>query len=220
MSDRTKAAGTAGGTAPALLLGSLVAGPLYMVVSLAQAFTRPAFDITRHPLSLLTQGDVGWLQMANFVITGLLVVAGAVGMRRVLADGTGRLWAPLLVGLFGLSFVGAGLFRPDSAMGFPEGTPADAMAISSTGIAHFAIGGIGFLAVIAACFVFARRFYALGESGWAVYSVIAGLVFLAAFAGIMTGAGQSWSFIGFLIGVTILLSWLTLLSAKLRRQFE
>ncbi len=49
--------------APTLLLGGIFAGPIYMAVSLAQAFTRPAFDITRHPFSLLTQGDLGWLSM-------------------------------------------------------------------------------------------------------------------------------------------------------------
>jgi hypothetical protein len=189
-----------------------------MMASLLQAFTRPAFDITRHPLSLLTQGELGWLQMANFMVTGLLIMSGAFGMRRAMPDGIGRISGPLLVGLFGLSFVGAGLFRPDPAMGFPAGTPADAMAITGTGIAHFAIGAIGFLSVVAACFVFARRFNALGESGWTVYSALAGLMFLVAFLGIMAGAGRSSSFIGFLIGVTVLWSWLTLLSAKLRGQ--
>lgn len=204
-------------SARTLLLGSLVAGPLFLVVSLAQAFTRPVFDVMRHPLSLLTQGDLGWLQTGNFVATGLLIMAGALGMRLSLTDGIGRFWAPLLIGLFGLSFVGAGLFRPDPALGFPPGTPADATAISGSGIAHFAIGGVGFLSVIAACFVFTLRFGALGQIGWTAYSVLVGLVFLAAFLGIMLGAGKSWSFIGFLIGVTLLLSWLTLLSAKLRR---
>jgi hypothetical protein len=201
---------------PTLLLGSLLAGPTYMAVSLAQAFTQPAFDITRHPLSLLTQGDLGWLQIANFIFTGLLIVAGAVGIRRSMSTGIGRFWGPLLIGIFGASFVGAGLFRPDPAMGFPAGTPADAMAISSTGIAHFAIGGIGFLSIIVACFVVARRFGTFRDHAWTIYSVLTGVIFLAAFLGIMSGAGKSWSLIAFLIGVTFLWSWLTLLSAKLR----
>lgn len=203
-------------TTRSLLLCSFLAGPIYMGVSLAQALTRPAFDLTRHPLSLLTNGDLGWLQVANFIVTGFLILAGAFGMRRALPTGTGRLWGPVLIGLFGLSFVGAGLFKPDPAMGFPVGTPADAMAISSTGIAHFAIGGIGFIAVIAACVVFARRFHSQQNTFWAIASMLTGLVFLAAFAGIASGSGKSWSFNGFLIGVTFLWSWLTCLSAHLR----
>ncbi|HKZ68736.1 MAG TPA: DUF998 domain-containing protein, partial [Anaerolineales bacterium] len=66
----------------ALLACGVVAGPVYLSVGLVQAFTRPGFDITRHALSLLSNGDLGWIQITNFVITGLLVIAGAVGMRR------------------------------------------------------------------------------------------------------------------------------------------
>lgn len=203
-------------TAKSLLLGSLVAGPLYMIISLLQAATRANFSLSRHPLSLLTQGDMGWLQVTNFIVTGLLTTAGAFGMRRVLTAGIGRFWGPLLIGVFGLSFIGAGLFKPDPALGFPPGTPADAISISSTGIAHFAIGGLGFLAFIAACFVFARRFGSQGERRWMLYSVATGLIFLAAFAGIMSGGGQAWAFIGFLLGVSMAWLWLSLLSAQLQ----
>lgn len=202
----------------ALLLGSVIGGPLFIVVSLAQAFTRAGFDITRHALSLLTNGDLGWLQIANFVVTGVLITAGAVGMRRALGSGRGRTWAPLLIGVYGLSYVGAGIFIPDPALGFPVGTPADAMTISSAGIGHFAFGGIGFLALIVACFVFARRFSGLQQSSWSVFSVITGVVFLAAFAGISSGSGKSWTVIGFLVGVTLVSLWLSSVSAKLRAE--
>ena len=37
----------------ALLICGLIAGPLYIVVGLVQAFTRPGFNIIRHDLSLL-----------------------------------------------------------------------------------------------------------------------------------------------------------------------
>lgn len=130
-----------------LLLCSFAAGPVYMGVSLVQAFTRPGFDITRHALSALANGKLGWLQIANFVLTGLLITAGAVGIRR--------------------------------ALSFPVGTPAEGVAISNTGMVHFAFGGAGFLAVLVACVVFAHRF-------------------------------------GFLIGVTVLWSWISLLCAHLR----
>jgi len=44
------------------LLGwGVVAGPFYVVVGVILAITRPGFDLTRHALSLLTLGDLGWL---------------------------------------------------------------------------------------------------------------------------------------------------------------
>jgi hypothetical protein len=64
---------------------------LFVAVSLGQAFTRSGFDLTRHPLSLLSNGALGWLQITNFVVTGVLTLAGAVGLRRGRsADARGR----------------------------------------------------------------------------------------------------------------------------------
>src|SRR5207244_10600775 len=60
--------------------------PLFVGVALAQAFTRPGFDFERHALSLLSLGDVGWIQVANFLVSGLLTVLFAVG----LAEGADR----------------------------------------------------------------------------------------------------------------------------------
>ena len=85
------------------LLGwGIVAGPFYVVVSLAQALTRDGFDLTRHQWSLLENGDLGWVQVANFVLTGLMVVAYAVGLGRALAGGPGSRWAPVLTAAFGV----------------------------------------------------------------------------------------------------------------------
>jgi hypothetical protein len=53
-------AGAAGTSAiKALLTGGVVAGPLFIMVGLLQAFTREGFDLRRHPLSLLSNGDLG-----------------------------------------------------------------------------------------------------------------------------------------------------------------
>jgi Protein of unknown function (DUF998) len=165
----------------ALLACGIIAGPLYIVVGLIQAFTRPGFDITRYDLSLLSNGELGWIQSANFVVSGLLVIAGALGMRPALHAGRTRTWGPLLVGIYGLGLICAGFFTADLAFGVPPGTAADAHAVSWHGLLHFLCGGLGLLALIAACFVLARRFASLGQRGWAAYSVASGVIFCAAF---------------------------------------
>ena len=85
-----------------LLTAGIVAGPLFVVVWALQAFTRDGFDPGRHPLSLLSLGDLGWIQIANFVVTGALFVTCAVGLRRVLHPGPAGNWGPRLVGAVGL----------------------------------------------------------------------------------------------------------------------
>jgi hypothetical protein len=200
-----------------LLACGLLAGPFYLVVGLIQALTRRGFDLLRHDLSLLQNGDLGWIQISNLILTGLLVVAFAVGVRQVLRGSQAGAWGPLLIGVYGIGLIGAGIFTADPALGFPPGTPPDANSISWHGLLHFLTASIGFLALIAACFVFARRFAASGQRGWAAYSMATGILFFLAFVGIATGSGQSWSIIGFWIGVVAAWAWLFMLALKLLR---
>jgi hypothetical protein len=196
----------------------VVAGPLYLSVGLIEAFTRPGFDITRHSLSLLSNGDLGWIHVTNLIVSGLLVLGAALGLRRALRTGRGRTWAPILLGVYGLGLIGAGIFRADPAQGFPLGTPEDAMTVTTSGLLHLALGGIGFLGLIAASFVMARHFAGLGERAWQWFSTLTGLVFFLGFAGIVMVYNNGWSLLGFWVGVVLAWAWLTALSARLRRK--
>lgn len=200
----------------ALLACGIAAGPLYIAVAGVQALARDGFDITRHPVSLLSTGDLGWVQIANFVVTGLLTVACAVGMRRALRDGRGAVWAPRLIGVYGLGVLAAGIFVPDPMDGFPGGTPAGpAEIVTWHGTMHFVVGGIGFLALIAACLVLARRFAGLDQRGWAAYSAATGVIFFAAFVGIASGSAQPAVNIAFGVAVVLAWAWLAAMAARL-----
>ena len=203
----------------ALLTCGALAGPLYITLGVLQMLVRPGFDPTRHDLSLMSNGDLGWIQISNFVVTGLLVIAGALGMRHVLRGSRGGTWGPLLVGIYGLGLIGAGIFVADPALGFPPGTPADAHEVSIHGLLHFVTGGLGFLALIAACFVFARRFRVLQQRGWAIYSVITGIVFFAAFFGIAAGSqlgGSVLVFVTLAFTAAVVSTWLWISAIFLR----
>jgi uncharacterized protein DUF998 len=76
-----------------LLACGVVAGPRYVLVSLTEALTRDGFDLARHQWSLLSNGDLGWIHIANLVVTGLVTVAFAVGLRHALRPGRGGTWA-------------------------------------------------------------------------------------------------------------------------------
>jgi hypothetical membrane protein len=83
-----------------ILLCCGVVGPAFFVASfLVQGALRQAYDPLRHPISSLSLsgGAAAWVQPATFLITGLLVIAFAVGLG---VDRCGR-WTPLLIGLSG-----------------------------------------------------------------------------------------------------------------------
>jgi len=181
---RTWAPGPSSATTPtgtrALLACGVVAGPLFVAVGLLQMLTRDGFDPTRHPLSLLSLGELGWVQIANFVVAGLLFAASAVGMRRVLHPGRAGTWGPLLVGVYGLGLIMGGVLVADPALGFPPGTPdgiPDQM--SWHGTLHAVAPVLASLALIAACLVFARRFAGLRRRGWAAFCVAVAVIDLA-----------------------------------------
>jgi Protein of unknown function (DUF998) len=50
------------------------------------------------------------MQIANFVVFGLLALGFAIGLRQVLRIGRGSLWGPILVAAFGLCLILAGIF--------------------------------------------------------------------------------------------------------------
>lgn len=89
--DGTSAGPTTNLTRATLACG-VFAGPLWIVVGLIQMLIRPGFDLRYDEASLLSNGDLGWIQITNFEVTGLLLIACAVGMRRVLRGGRGRTW--------------------------------------------------------------------------------------------------------------------------------
>jgi hypothetical membrane protein len=203
-------------TTRSLLGYGIIAGPIYVAVALAQALTRPGFDLSRHAWSLLANGHLGWIQVANFVVTGLMTVLAALGLRRALNPGRGRTWAPLLVAGYGVSLIGAGIFRADPAQGFPTGTPRSSTPVSWHGMLHLAIGGTGFLCLIAACLVLASRFARDGRYGLAWFSRGTAVFFLAAFAGIASGSQGPTTLI-FVAAVVTVFAWLSSVSVTLYR---
>ena len=210
----------------ALLLCGVTAGPLYVLVGLAQVVTREGFDVRRHALSLLSNGDLGWIQITNFCVSGALVIAGAAGIRRRLrrpsappmTSPSGGAWGPLLLAVYGAGLIGAGLFPADPGQGFPPGTPLSGTGISTSGLMHFVFGGAGFYALIAACVVFGRRFARLGERTWAIWSMLTGLVFFVAFAAIASGQNSPAIVLGFYGAVVWIWIWHTALGWNLLRE--
>jgi Protein of unknown function (DUF998) len=199
-----------------LLACGAAAGPLFVLVYMAQAFGRVGFDIARHPASLLSNGDLGWIQITNFLVTGLLVIAGAIGMRRALHPGPAGTWGPVLIGLSGIGLLLAGLFVAEPMDGFPPGTPPGPPAgMTTSSLLHFAASLIGFSAWIAACFVFARRFAARGQTAWAGFSAATGALFLAAFVSTASGLGP---IVFFVLGVTLVWAWLSATSVRLMQE--
>jgi hypothetical membrane protein len=191
----------------ALLRCGVIAGPLYLGIGLLQALTREGFDMRRHALSHLSNGDLGWIQIGNFLLAGFLVILGAVGVRLALRGERAGTWGPVLLAVYGIGLVGAGVFVADPAPDFPVGALVGATGMSRAGLLHFVFGGIGFYALIAACLVFAYRFFRARSRGWALYSALTGIGFFASFAAIASGSTATATMVTFYFAVAWVWIW-------------
>jgi hypothetical protein len=197
------------------LICGIAAGPLYLVVSYAEAFTRPGFDLTRSAFSFLSLGDLGWIQIANFLVCGLLFIVAATGIRQVLRSQPSGTWGPLLIAVMGLAMMTGGVFRTDPAFGYPPGTP-DTKPQSLTW--HAALHAVSFtIAIVSwltACLVFGRRFAAAKQRRWAAYSFATGLILLAPVETLAAPPGAVLIYIAATIGWT----WTSAICLKFLRE--
>jgi len=205
------------GLTRALLACGVVAGPLYIALAVIQVAINPGFDVRHNALSQMVLGDLGWIQITNFIASGLLALATAIGLRRAIRSGRGRTWAPILVGVFGAGIIAAAFFPADPGFGFPPGAPAGPPAgLSSHGMLHFAAAGVAFYALIGACVLFFRRFRSLGQPAWARYSLATGLFFLVAFVGTASGSGGVAFNLALWMAIFAGWVWLALVAHQLR----
>ncbi|MDD7938174.1 DUF998 domain-containing protein [Actinomycetospora lutea] len=207
---------TATSTTTRTRLAALAAGLLgWSAVSLAQAATREGFDLRVHPLSLLSTGDLGWLQITNFVLAGLLTIIGASGLRSALQGTPGGVWAPRLVTSAGVGLVLAGAMVMDPGANFPVGAPADLPLVTWHAYGHMIAGTISFTSLIAACFVLARHVGRGGRRDLAVVSRAAGLALVAGWGWAMTGGAAGTLTLA--IGAIAAMAWIAVVALRLRR---
>jgi hypothetical protein len=163
-----------------LLFCGVIGPPLFFAVLLIEGATRPGYSAWRTDGSYLALSNQGWEQIANFIVFGLLCIAFAVGLRRIWRTGRASVWGPLLVGLFGLGLLIAGVFVTDPGGGYPPGAPINGSPQTWHGWVHGINGLLLFNVVLpAACFVLARRFAADPQNRrWATYSWMTGALIL------------------------------------------
>ena len=176
-STRLQRADSSNALTRALLGAGALIAPFFYIVAIAQIFVRPGFDIRRLAISALTLGELGWIQSANFEITGLLLISSGVGLRRALRGRRGGTWVPILLGAAGLGTILAGFFHPDPALGFPPGAPAGVPStMTAPATVHQLASMLTFGCTIAACFVMAHKFAREGRRGWMIYCLASGIV--------------------------------------------
>ena len=197
-----------------LLICGALAGPLFIIAWFIEGLNRDGYNPMRHPISALSLGEFGWTQIANFIVTGILTLVLAFGLRTAFQRGRGKTWIFILITIVGLGFLGTGLFATDPLNGYPPGTPAILLPPTLIGLLHVLFASFVFGLPIA-CFVMARHFDDQGEHNWAIYSKITAVAFIIVYLLAMAGFLQLPGLVNYAgllqrISVVIGLTWMAL----------
>jgi hypothetical protein len=208
-----------------LIAGGAI-GPLFFIIAiLIEGATRPGYNAWHNYGSSLSLGDLGWMQIANFLICGLLTLCFAVGLRQVLRTGRSSVGGPIMLGIFGVALIIAGIFVTDPSLGYPVGTHSSGPQ-TLHGTIHGVAGLIAFSSLAIASFVMARRF--VGDpnwKGWALYSFITGVLIAVFFiaATVVSALDENGTLpespTGLLQRIAIIVGWgwVTLLAIRILR---
>jgi hypothetical protein len=166
--DRTRLLLACGAISPLLFISGL----------LLEGATRPGYSAWHSVVSALSLGELGWMQILNFLVCGLLLLGFAVGLRLALRSGQGSTWGPLLFFVFGLGLISSGLFVMDPDPGYPPGAPSSGQApVTLHGTLHIVATLVTFSSLVAASAVLARRFAGDPDwKGWTSYSLVTGVL--------------------------------------------
>lgn len=212
-----------------LLIACGAIGPLlFILVFLIAGAIRPDYSAWHNFVSDLGESSQGWIQIANFLICGLLVFCFAIGLRQVFRSGKGAVLGPLLLAIFGLSLIVAGIFVTDPSLGYyPPGTSSSAHTLHGT--IHGANAPVAFGSLALAIFVLAWRFASDRQwRGWALYSLVSGILLVVFFIGCLVAAVLDEHGVlpnsptGLLERIAIIIGWvwIALLALRLLRQMR
>jgi hypothetical membrane protein len=161
-----------------VLAAAGIAGPIiFAVAALVHSLLRPDHSLMEHPVSALAAGPSGWVQNANFLLFGLLMIAYAVGLHLGVRPSRWGVVGFAFLVLSGIGLMWGGFFPATDATGAFQ----DDRLLHIPGfIMTFVGGGIGLI-------LMSRRM--AGDMRWkslASYALASGIAMLVL---ILVGGG-------------------------------
>jgi Protein of unknown function (DUF998) len=180
-----------------LLIAGTAGAVAFNATYLIDGALRHGYDSLSQPVSALSLGPGGAVQVINFIAFGILGCLTAFAWRPTLAGGLGAVWYPRLAVLAGLAMICTGVFALDPGKGYPPGIPAPAYPSAHAQV-HNVASYISLTVTVAGLLILARRFAREPQwRGWAPAALAAAvlmMVFLAVFGVLIAHDGPGGIF--------------------------
>ena len=129
----------------------MIAPALFVAVFSIEGWLRPGYNALSTYVSALSLGPRGWIQIANFLVFGLLFFVFTRAVASEFQSGKASRGGVTLLTIIAACYFLSGPFVMD-----PDGTPLSQVTIHGT--VHGILGAIAFLLMPISCFVYLRRF--------------------------------------------------------------
>jgi hypothetical protein len=96
----------------------MIAPVLFVAIFTIAGWLRAGYEPLKTYVSALSLGSYGWIQMANFVILGILLLLFSRGVAAEFPSGRASRAGPILLAIMSILFILSGPFVMD-----PTGTP-------------------------------------------------------------------------------------------------
>lgn len=162
-----------------LLSCGIIGSLLFVSLFITEGATRANYNPYHHPVSSLSIGVSGWIQILNFITSGLLFIAFAVGLKRSIKHFKNI--GASLIGIVGIGLIGAGFFTTDPVYGYPENQPLLLAQYTLHGHLHDLFSILVFICLPWACLVFRKYFITQSQFGLAKYCTFTAISVLVTF---------------------------------------
>lgn len=185
----------------ALAWAGIVGPALFVAVFLVLGAVKPGYDARARFVSEGSVGELGWIQIVNFVVLGAALLAFAAALWNSYGDEiSGRIGAGLMAAV-GVGLILSGVFVTD------PGTKI----VSRHGLVHVIAGMVVFGGLMLTCLAFAWRLHA--HAAFAAYSVATSVFIPIGFV-VMSAAGR-WTGLAQRVLIVVAWTWITLLAWRL-----
>jgi hypothetical protein len=180
-----------------LLIAGVAGAVTFNATYFVEGALRHGYDWLSQPVSALSLGPGGAVQVVNFIAFGILGCLTAFAWRPTLEGGLGAVWYPRLAVLGGLAMICTGIFALDPGKGYPPGVPAPAHPSAHAQV-HNVASYVSLTVTVAGLVILARRFAREPQwRGWAPAALAAAvlmMVFLAVFGVLIAHGGPGGIF--------------------------
>ena len=194
-------------------LAGIIGPPFFVAVFIVVGFIKPGYNPVARTVSEGSIGELGWIQIANFLVLGGALLIFALGLWQGFGDRWSGRVGSALVALAGVGLLAAGAFVPD-----PPGIQVTTFHMKM----HVLASVVSFNSLNIAAFLFAKRFWP--DRRFAIYSILSGLAIPAGFIATaalgnpqMAGGGPGWPGLIQRVMIVAVWAWLTILALRLWR---